>query len=157
MVTGDLFKNLLKGKTIAVGAIVSFLISYSLVFGFLCDRQITGFKAYYPFVFILVWAAAFLLCFLLWALIDRINLKVSKKDEKAEEVNEESKEIGDFLCIGSTYFFRMGTMPPCFVAWILFVRCLQRICSDLVFRSPDLGKNINHSFRAFIALLQNRQ
>ena len=100
MVTGDLLKNLLKGKTIAVGAIVSFLISYSLFFGFLCDRQITGFKAYYPLVFILVWAASFLLCVLLWALIDRINLKVSKKDEKAEE---------EILLRGPDSF---RTMPP---------------------------------------------
>ena len=113
MVTGDLLKNLLKGKTIAVGAIVSFLISYSLFFGFLCDRQITGFKAYYPFVFILVWAAAFLLCVLLWALIDRINLKVSRKDEKAEEEIGAKKKITLFFVSAVLIF---AAWVPCLLA-----------------------------------------
>lgn len=113
MVTGDLFKNLLKGKTIAVGATVSFLISYSLFFGFLCDRQITGFKAYYPLVFILVWAAAFLLCVLLWALIDRINLKVSKKDEKAEEEIGAKKKITLFFVSAVLIF---AAWVPCLLA-----------------------------------------
>ena len=114
MALGDFYKKILKKKTIVPGLIVSFLITYSLFFGFLCDRQIYGFKAVYLILFILFWAIGLFITVSLWGLIDILNQKIKAKGETAEEIPAKKKSV---LFLISAIVLFLAWMPVLLASW----------------------------------------
>ena len=113
MALGDFYKKILKKKTIVPGLIVSYLITYSLFFGTLCDRQIYGFKAVYPILFILFWAIGLFITVSLWGLIDILNQKIKAKGETEEKPTKKKPAL---FFISAIVLFLVW-MPMLLASW----------------------------------------
>ena len=110
----ELLNRILKKKTIVTGTIVSFLITYSFFFGFLCDTEKNGFRGYYPIVFLSLWVVFLFITILLWTGVDGLNEKIIKKSEGAEE--KELSKRKKIILFFVSFALLFAAWIPCWLA-----------------------------------------
>ena len=104
-------------KSIIVGGIVSFLLAYSLVIGYLCHNYKYELNAGVVAAFICIWIIAYILVVLGWILIDKSTFAISKKNNVSNDSNcNNSISIKKQAALYGTFFILIClAWTPCFI------------------------------------------